>query len=138
MTESVGRYKLQQLKCAVLEPPWETSLAWADAHEDLPQSSAGDLDRLVAAVLMELFDDGLVYFYEADDFGQTYSRHVPEDEGLPREKVVGVLSLGSSVGHDGRIKAPWLLMRATSKGRDYYFAQHPQDAPETEDAPNSP
>jgi len=69
--------------------------------------------------MIELLDDGLVYFYEAGDFGESFMRPVAESDGLDRDEVVSALAEGSRSEPDGRIRAPWLLLLATEKGRAY-------------------
>jgi hypothetical protein len=116
-------FKKRVLGCVVEDVPWDTSLVWADADRDLAHLSATERDEVVARILGELLDDGLVYFYEAADFGSSYTREVPESAGLPREDVTAALSQGSRPGpRPGKKLSPWLVIGATEKGR----AQHHQ------------
>ena len=117
-----------------MNQPWETSLAWADAYADLPGEESSEIDRIVTGALLELLDDGLVYFYEADDWGPTFTRDVSDADHVPRERVVEIASEGSERTPDGRIRAPWLLMRATPEGRERHFELRPVDRIKWEEA----
>jgi hypothetical protein len=51
------RFKREQLRCIVMDEPWDTSLAWADAQIDLPEIAAtAERDRAVADVLLQMHD----------------------------------------------------------------------------------
>ena len=75
------------------------------------KNRATERDEVVAGILGELLDDGLVYFYEAADFGSSYTREVPESAGLPREDVTAALSQGSRPGlpPGGDIRHGWVI-----------------------------
>jgi hypothetical protein len=103
-----------------MDEPWDTSLTYSDAQEDLPEIDEADRDRAVGDVLLQLYDEGLVCFFEIGDFGESYSRTPTEEEKLSREALV------RAVGAD-RVGVPQLGLRATLKGRDLHFTLFPDD-----------
>ena len=114
--DPLTRFKREQLRCIALDEPWDTALTWADAQTDLPEIDVPDRDRVVAEALMQLHDEGLVYFFEVSDFGDSYSRTPPDEDKLTRERLAEVLSAGSRA-EEGEVAAPLLGVRATQKGR---------------------
>lgn len=124
-TDSVNEvemFRRQQLRCAVRDAPWDTTLTWADAYGDLPGRDAHEVDQIVIEALMSLLDEGLVYFYGVDDLGE-YGREVPEADGLPREVVAETLAGGSAPAPNGMRQVPFLAFRATERGREAFDSQ---------------
>ena len=121
--DPVARFKEGQLWAAVMEEPWDTALAFSDAQVTLAEADPSERDRLIVEVLLALLDEGLAYFFEFDDFGESYSRTPAESERLSREQVLEALSAGSERSTaEGAIHAPCLGMRATEAGRERVFA----------------
>lgn len=99
----VERFKWAMLHVAVGDPPWTTGMAWADAVDAFPDVDRVEVDRIVADALLELLDDGHVFFFRFAEFGDEFSDRDPED-GLAREAVAEVLRAGrvASDSGDGR------------------------------------
>ena len=85
--DPLTRFKHEQLRCVVMDEPWDTSLTWADAQTDLREIDASERDRAVAYVLVQMYDEGLAYFFEVEDFAENYSRTPSEAEKLSREHL---------------------------------------------------
>jgi hypothetical protein len=114
--DRVQRFKQDQLRSIVMDEPWDTSLTWTDAQFDLDVLAPAERDRVVAEVLLQLYDEGLAYFFEIADFGESYRRTPLDEEKLPRARLVTALRQGSHPV-DGGLSAPFLGVRATERGR---------------------
>jgi len=124
--DPVARFKEGQLWAAVMEEPWDTALAWSDAQVTLAGADPSERDHLTAEALISLLDEGLAYFFEFDDFGESYRRTPVESERLSREQVLEALRAGSQRSTaEGAIYAPSLGMRATEAGRERVFSLWP-------------
>jgi hypothetical protein len=120
------RFKYQQLAMVVMDVPWETGLMWADGHADLDDVPKAERDQVIRDVVLELFDEGLVYYFEIEDFGDSYSRTPSPEEHLSREQLVEAISGGGEVTVNG-VSAPFLGVRATEKGLEAHFSRFPED-----------
>lgn len=125
-SDPLTRFMYEQLRCIVMDEPWDTSLTWADAQIDLPEIESCDRDRAIAEVLIRLHDEGLACFFEVEDFGESYSRTPDDDEKLGRDSLIRILDVGGRAEGE-RISAPMLGVRATSKGEQLHFQRNPED-----------
>ena len=81
------------LHVAVGDPPWNTGMAWVDAMDAFPTRDPAEVDRIVAESLLELLDQGYIWFFKATGFDDEF-RARSEDEALPRDEVAVVLTAG--------------------------------------------
>src|SRR6266550_3532294 len=100
-TDPLTRFKHEQLGCIVMDEPWDTALMYGDAQTDLPEIDEADRDRAVGDVLLQLYDEGLVCFFEVTEFGGHYTRTPTEEAKLSREALVRNVE-------PGRVDAPVL------------------------------
>ena len=110
-------FKWLMLRLAAFDPPWSTTLAWSDGVHDFPDRSPEEVNRIVRDALLELLDDGLIFFYRAEDFNDEFAPR-DEREGLPRDEVLAALDQGFQRERDGALSGEWLSFRATTRGSD--------------------
>jgi hypothetical protein len=118
----IARFKDSQLAKIVMDEPWDTSLAWADAEEDLSFLNPRQRDEAVRRILIELLDKRLIYFFRVSDFGESYSRTPKVAEVLSRDDVI------SALGQSRESPVPFLGVRATDLGREDHFNRVPDDS----------
>jgi hypothetical protein len=119
--EQLRRFKNDVLGAAVMDEQWETMLVWADARTDIGLIPLADRDEAVIGVLMELFDEGLLYFIEITSFAaESYARAGDPSEALSRERLLSILTAATQAGG-----APTVGIRATGEGRESYFRANP-------------
>jgi hypothetical protein len=87
------RFKWAMLNVAVVDPPWNTGLAWVDASDAFPERSPDEIDRLVRESLIQLLDAGYIWFFRRTSFDDEFAVR-PEAEALPRGEVLAVLAEG--------------------------------------------
>jgi hypothetical protein len=105
------------LGAAAFDPPWSTTMAWSDGVHDLPGRSAEEINRIVRDALLELLDDGLIFFFRAKDFNDEFAQR-DERDGLPRDDVLAALEQGFRRERGGALSGEWLSFRATKRGSD--------------------
>lgn len=110
------------LRCAVEDPPWNTGMARGDAARYLEGGDEDRLNQIVSAVLTELLEDGLVYFYRAKNLNDPWDHPRTEADAMPREEVVAELAKGTIVDEAAGItgRGDLLWFEATERGKELY------------------
>ncbi len=102
----------------------EVGLAYFVAKKFYPEKRSGEIDEVVKQALLELLDDGLIFFYRADRH-RGYGVKRDEVEPLGRAEIVEPLELGSWVDPPDGI----LFFKDTERGEAYLASLPTQQVP---------
>ncbi len=134
------RFKWAMLRVAVGDPPWNTGMAWSDAIDGLPGRTDAEIDQIVRESLLDLYESGYIFFFQAKSFDDEFAPRT-EADALDNAEVLAAFEEGH-LQHPGFIG---LSFYATDAGRDH-FSTLPDEAsrlfpardPERTDPPHRP